>query len=205
MRNIFVGVVDKGTGKNAKLDFITVGGKTGTSQRLVNGSYSKTKYNSSFIGFFPADDPKIICFVLVNSPKKGRYGGQVAAPIFKNVAQRIINTDINYFEERPEDKQDNVKVVFTSNKQEDKQIPSTQPTKILTNDLNSFSKSKMPDLSNYSLRDGIKILSELGIKYRVNGSGVIVSQSIKPGEKISKGLVCNLDCKEVQINGASVY
>ncbi len=205
MRNIFVGVVNKGTGKNAKLDFITVGGKTGTSQRLVNGSYSKTNYNSSFIGFFPADDPKIICFVLVNSPKKGRYGGQVAAPIFKNVAQRIINTDVNYFEEQPEDKQNNVKVVFTSNKQEDKQIPSTQPTKILTNDLNSFSKSKMPDLSNYSLRDGIKILSELGIKYRVNGSGVIVSQSIKPGEKISKGLVCNLDCKEVQINGASVY
>lgn len=205
MRNIFVGVVNKGTGKNAKLDFITVGGKTGTSQRLVNGSYSKTNYNSSFIGFFPADDPKIICFVLVNSPKKGRYGGQVAAPIFKNVAQRIINTDVNYFEEQPEDKQNNVKVVFTSNKQEDKQIPSTQPTKILTNDLNSFSKSKMPDLSNYSLRDGIKILSELGIKYRVNGSGVIVSQSIKPGENISKGLVCNLDCKEVQINGASVY
>ena len=53
--------------------------------------------------------------------------------------------------------------------------------------------------------DGIKILAKLGIKYKVSGSGVIVSQSIKAGEKISKGLVCYLDCKEVQINGASVY
>ena len=63
----------------------------------------------------------------------------------------------------------------------------------------------MPDLTNYSLRDGIKILTQLGIKYRVSGSGVIVSQSIKAGQKISKGLICNIDCKEAQINGASVY
>jgi cell division protein FtsI (penicillin-binding protein 3) len=206
MRNIFVGVVNNGTGGNAKLDLITVGGKTGTSQKLVNGSYSKSKYNSSFIGFFPADNPKIICFVLVNSPEKGKYGGQVAAPIFRNIAQRIIKTDVNYFEEQPTEKQD-MKVVFTSNKQSEQNRISSegQPSKTLANDLTSLPKNKMPDLLNYSLRDGIKILSKLGIKFKVSGSGVIISQSIKAGEKISKGLVCYIDCKDVQIKGASVY
>ena len=207
MRNIFVGVVNKGTGKNAKLDFITVGGKTGTSQKLVNGSYSKSSYNSSFIGFFPADHPKVVCFILVNSPEKGKYGGQVAAPIFRNVAERIVNTDVDYFEERPEQKQENFKVVFTSNKQNEKSglVSRDKSGRTLTSDVNSLPKNEMPDLSNYSLMDGIKILTKLGIKYKVSGSGVIVSQSIKAGKKISKGLVCYLDCKEVQINGASVY
>jgi cell division protein FtsI (penicillin-binding protein 3) len=207
MRNIFVGVVENGTGKNAKINYVNVGGKTGTSQKLIEGSYSKSDYNSSFIGFFPAEDPKIICLVLVNSPEKGKYGGQVAAPIFKNIAQRIVNTDVNYFEGKPEEQPDNSKVLFTSNTKKNKRdiFPAKQSIKILTNDLNTFSKNEMPDLSNYSLRDGIKILTQLGIKYKVNGSGVIISQSIKAGQKIAKGLICNIDCKEVQINGATVY
>ncbi len=92
MRKLLTGVVENGTGKNAKIEGVSVGGKTGTSQRLVNGSYSKANYNSSFIGFFPAENPKIVCLILLNSPKVGRYGGLAAAPIFKNVSQRIIRT-----------------------------------------------------------------------------------------------------------------
>ena len=69
IKKMMVGVVENGTGKNAKLNYISVGGKTGTSQKLINGKYSKSEYNSSFIGFFPVDNPQIICFVLVNSPK----------------------------------------------------------------------------------------------------------------------------------------
>jgi cell division protein FtsI (penicillin-binding protein 3) len=207
MRNIFVGVVDNGTGKYAKLDIINVGGKTGTSQKLIDGSYSKSDYNSSFIGFFPADNPKVICLVLVNSPQKGKYGGQVAAPIFKNIAQRVVNTDINYFEGNPKEQLDNSKVVFASNTQNNTRdiVPAKQSVRTLSNELDSFSKNVMPDLTSYSLRDGIKILTQLGMKYKVNGSGVIVSQSIKAGQKITKGLICNINCKEVQINGASVY
>ncbi len=68
IKKMMVGVVENGTGKNAKLNFISIGGKTGTSQKLVNGRYSKSEYNSSFIGFFPVDHPQILCFVLVNSP-----------------------------------------------------------------------------------------------------------------------------------------
>ena len=210
MRKILVGVVKNGTGQNAKLDFITVGGKTGTSQKLINGSYSKSDYNSSFIGFFPAEKPKIICLILVISPEKGKYGGFVAAPIFKNVAQRIINTDVKYFQDQQPDqmkKGNDLKVVFADNKKNGKEnlVPAGKPVKILGDNLGAFATDEMPDLINYNLRDGIKILNRLGLKYKVNGSGIIISQSIKAGEKISKGLLCNIDCKEIKINGASVY
>ena len=60
IKKMMVGVVENGTGKNAKLNYIKVGGKTGTSQKLINGRYSKSEYNSSFIGFFPADHPEKI-------------------------------------------------------------------------------------------------------------------------------------------------
>jgi cell division protein FtsI (penicillin-binding protein 3) len=99
MRNLLTGVVNNGTGKKAQSQLISIGGKTGTSQKLVNGSYSKKDYNSSFIGFFPADDPKVACFILINSPDQGRYGGLVAAPIFKNIAERVVRTDIDKFQE----------------------------------------------------------------------------------------------------------
>lgn len=205
MRKILTGVVENGTGVNAKLDFVSVGGKTGTSQKLINGSYSKTDYNSSFIGFFPAENPKVICLVLVNSPEKGRYGGSVAAPIFKNIAQRIVNTDPQIYHDSNVEPLNNskLKVVFAGDHKNSGDKISD--IKTLSENLNEIKTTQMPDLTNYNLRDGIKILAKLGLKYKVTGSGVIISQSIKPGDKIKKGLLCNIDCKEVEISGASVY
>ncbi|MCK7520180.1 MAG: penicillin-binding transpeptidase domain-containing protein [Ignavibacteriales bacterium] len=78
---------------------ISIGGKTGTSQKLVDGRYSKQHYNSSFIGFFPVENPQVVCLILLNSPDQGRYGGLVAAPIFKNVAERIVQNDYEEFQE----------------------------------------------------------------------------------------------------------
>ncbi len=92
IRNLLAGVVKSGTGKKAYSELISIGGKTGTSQKLVNGSYSKKDYNSSFVGFFPVDNPQVVCLILINSPDQGKYGGLVAAPIFKNVAERIVRS-----------------------------------------------------------------------------------------------------------------
>lgn len=85
------GVVERGTGTEAKIDGMKIAGKTGTAQKLVNGEYSKTFYTSSFIGFFPADNPQIVVAVIVDAPMAGQiYGGKVAAPVFKKIAERII-------------------------------------------------------------------------------------------------------------------
>ncbi|MCL5027615.1 MAG: transpeptidase family protein [Bacteroidetes bacterium] len=206
MRNLLVGVVKEGTGTNAQLKSVTVGGKTGTSQKLIDGKYSKQQYNSSFVGFFPANNPQLVCLILVNSPTVGRYGGSVAAPIFKNVAEKIIELNPGRFQDYqniPSQKNilitENVKETKTQNQNSSSISDSTKYIMSLSNIKN------MPDLKDYSLRDAIQILSKLGLKYKVYGSGKVVSQSIQPGEHIRSGLSCELNCKEPIVDGTVVY
>ncbi|MDP3581909.1 MAG: penicillin-binding protein 2, partial [Ignavibacteria bacterium] len=107
MKNLMIGVVEHGSGTAAMLPDVLVGGKTGTSQRLVNNNYSSSSHNSSFIGFFPAENPTVIIYVLVNSPSRGQYGGLVAAPIFHDVAKRMIESDVNLVKEKKQIPRDN--------------------------------------------------------------------------------------------------
>ena len=81
-------VSDDGTAPKARLDHYTVAGKTGTAQKAENGVYAHGKYFSSFIGFFPADEPELCISVVMDEPKNGHYGGQTAAPVFKDIAER---------------------------------------------------------------------------------------------------------------------
>lgn len=208
MRDYLKGVVERGTGKSAKLDFISVGGKTGTSQKLIDGKYSKSQYNSSFIGFFPVENPQILCLILVNSPEKGKYGGAVAAPIFKEVAEKIAKSNEKFFRSNQPVKQDD-HTVLTNN------YYSANPDSKITNVSNSTTKTVdnvyalknnlMPDLSRYSLRDALIVLSKLGLRYKISGSGPVVSQSIIPGARIQKGLTCKISCDGFKLKGALIY
>lgn len=88
---ILAGVVEEGTGKLARIDGIAVAGKTGTGQKLEpNGTYSHSKFTASFIGFAPAEDPSIVIAVIVDEPHPYYFGGVVAAPVFKNVAEDVL-------------------------------------------------------------------------------------------------------------------
>ncbi|MEO6035327.1 MAG: penicillin-binding protein 2 [Verrucomicrobiota bacterium] len=84
-------VTDEGTAPKARLDHFTVAGKTGTAQKSENGRYSTTKFFSSFIGFFPADNPELCISIVMDEPKDGYYGGQTAAPSFKIIAEAAAN------------------------------------------------------------------------------------------------------------------
>lgn len=101
LRDLMVGVVEEGTGREARIPGLRIAGKTGTSQQLSEGIYSKQKYNASFVGFFPADDPKVTLLVLLDSPTNGYHGGQVAAPIFREIARRIVNASMEGSEPAP--------------------------------------------------------------------------------------------------------
>src|SRR5260370_32827554 len=87
-----------GTAPKAALEHYTVAGKTGTAQKVENGAYVH-KFFSSFIGFFPADNPEICIAVMMDDPREGYYGGQTAAPSFKQIAERAPH----YLNIRPED------------------------------------------------------------------------------------------------------
>lgn len=88
-----------GTAAKAALEHYTVAGKTGTAQKAEHGVYVPGKYFSSFIGFFPADNPELCISVTMDEPKEGHYGGDTAAPAFKEIAERAAN----YLNIRPED------------------------------------------------------------------------------------------------------
>ena len=203
MQGLLSGAVKNGTGKKAFSEIISIGGKTGTSQKLVDGRYSKKNYNSSFIGFFPVENPQIVCLILINSPDQGKYGGLVAAPIFKNVAERLVKNDTEKYQQyiNP-DLMKNLKFAEDNSNQ----IQSKTIIKpINMQKVNNSSSNQMPDLINCRVKDAINALTRLGVKYKIKGTGMIISQSIAPGKKLNGNEICLLECSEVYIKGVSLY
>jgi cell division protein FtsI (penicillin-binding protein 3) len=81
-----------GTGTNAALEGYTVCGKTGTTRKLDDdGVYSNTRHIASFVGFTPAENPKLAILVVIDEPKGKYYGGTVAAPVFRRIAREALN------------------------------------------------------------------------------------------------------------------
>ena len=199
--DFMIGVVENGTGEEAQLENVMVGGKTGTTQKIVDGNYSKHDYNSSFIGFFPAENPKVVCLILIDSPEIGKYGGKVAAPIFHDIAVRLLEADPALSPEKKEIKRkrseiENMIAELNSNNEDEL---------FITRNLSGREKDEgngkaienpgvMPDLKNKSVRDAISLLVELGIKYDIKGSGKVMSQSIPEGTKINGESICHLVC-----------
>ena len=87
MRYILEQVVENGTGKNGYMEGFRVGGKTATSQTLPRGS---GKYIASFLGFAPADNPRVLALAIINNPKGTYYGGQIAAPVVRTLFENIL-------------------------------------------------------------------------------------------------------------------
>lgn len=91
VREILTGVVEHGSGRNAAVEGYRVGGKTGTAQKVgANGGYQSGGYIASFAGFVPADAPELLMYIAIDEPKGLYYGGQIAAPRFKNVMEKLL-------------------------------------------------------------------------------------------------------------------
>jgi cell division protein FtsI/penicillin-binding protein 2 len=103
IKSYLMDVVEKGTGIAARLEGIAVAGKTGTAQKSENGKYVPGKHVASFIGFLPAQAPKWVIAVVVDEPRKGSYfGAAVAAPLFHDIAQRILALPVSGRESAPQ-------------------------------------------------------------------------------------------------------
>ena len=207
MISLLKSVVENGTGEFAKCDLITVGGKTGTSKIASDGKYISGKYNSSFVGFFPAENPKLICLVLINSPKTQYYGGKVAAPIFKNIVEKIVQSDPSRFFKSESNESFEQKFSENRSKLENKKVGGEEKSNYKFASMTTDSKSKnlMPDLNGLTMKEALEILSGLGIKYKINGSGIVTNQSIKPGIKINQNCSCTIKCAEFKLSGVNIY
>ena len=172
VKQMMINVVEKkhGTAHNIYDKNFSMAGKTGTCQT----EYWKNAnlYISSFAGYFPAEDPKYSCIVVIHKPNKtkGYYGNVVAAPVFKKIAQKI-------YSETP--------IV-----QEQKFLNEINILKEDDNDINpyymSLNSSIMPDLSKMELMDAIALLENFGMKVIIQGKGKKINQSIKKGKRIKK-------------------
>jgi cell division protein FtsI (penicillin-binding protein 3) len=170
LRRLLVGVVENGTGKQAHITGLDIAGKTGTSQQLSGGSYSKEKYNASFVGFFPAENPKVTLLVLLDSPTNGYYGGQVAAPIFREIARRIVNATMEGSQPP---------VQYAS----DIAAPA-QPAKASAGNIH------LPDLRGLDTEAARALCEKLGLRSMIQGEGrVVAAQRPVPGAMVGAGSV----------------
>ncbi|MFZ2904751.1 MAG: penicillin-binding protein [Cyclobacteriaceae bacterium] len=201
------GVVQDGTAQNIKNSHYKIAGKTGTAQILENGKYTK-KYITSFVGYFPAHAPKYTAMVLIKNPRGWyQYGSNVAAPVFKEIADNIFSRDIDLHvsEEKERFSEAGVFPVIRAGNQEE--------LTMLCNDLgvsnhtrteeewvraskngnavdwkkNIMGKGLVPDVAGMTFRDAIYLLEKEGLKVFYEGKGRVASQSLTPGTRISKG------------------
>lgn len=170
LREMLVGVVERGTGTEARVEGLRIAGKTGTSRQLADGEYSRSKYNASFVGFFPADDPKITLLVLLDSPTNGYYGGQVAAPIFREIARRIAG------------------LAGGGNEPEPQQASAAEAAPVQHASMGSL---HVPDLRGLDHAAARRIAEKYACRVMVRGEGRFVAgQSPAPGSVIrSQGVV----------------
>ena len=184
LRKVMENVVKKGTASNIYSSNFSMAGKTGTAKKYMpriknekgeweGGYYSTENYVASFVGFFPADVPKYSCIVVVHNPNKstGYYGASVAAPIFKEIAQKIYTTT-------PIDNQaveDKVEFAAIDNKYK-------EYNKTITKEY-----ANVPNVEGMSGMDAIALLENIGLKVKFSGIGKVNYQSIKKGEKLVKG------------------
>ncbi|MBT7815705.1 MAG: PASTA domain-containing protein, partial [Polaribacter sp.] len=184
IRKVMENVVIRGTAKNIYSSNFSMAGKTGTAKKYIprhknekgetiSGHYSTKRYVASFAGFFPAEAPKYSCIVVVHDPnkKKGYYGATVAAPIFKEIAQKIYTTT-------PIDNQSvKDKVEFESIVNQYKKY-----TKVINKE-----HTYIPNVQGMSGMDAVSLLENIGLKVKITGVGKVKYQSIKKGETLVKG------------------
>ena len=192
MVDLLKAVVEEGTGKKAKIQGISVGGKTGTACIFEDGKYT-SKYNASFVGFFPVENPRYLCLILVHKPSGGSYyGGDVAAPVFKNVAERIIQYDPSLRVKKYDESQKITKQFATGNSTSGKVDSVKNKVTMQTARHKVDNKNVMPDVRGLSLRDAIAVLSQLKLSYTITGSQRVIYQSISPGSRITPGMKCEI-------------
>ncbi|MCU0414069.1 MAG: transpeptidase family protein [Ignavibacteriaceae bacterium] len=209
MRSLLLGAVQKGTGQQAKIDSLAIGGKTGTSKIIVNGKYSDSQYYSSFIGFYPANNPTIVCYVLINKPTGHYYGGLVSAPVFKNILTRIYELEKGKYN-HPKPSTD---IKIADNKNQGSEYEFVSHESKLDDELNESqnvfasdnAKNLMPDLRGKTIKEALLILNDLGVKWNISGSGVVAEQSIPPGQMINKRKTCILTCLQLSTSSARIY
>lgn len=217
------GVVQNGSGKGLNITAFKVGGKTGTAQiaqignreagTTVYGAPGNRKYQASFVGYFPADNPLYTCIVVVYNPGKGTYyGGLIAGPVFKEIAEKVYSSSLDFMQPI-NNKQDlltkapasiksknnemliaskALKLPVKTDASEDAYVSrnTSDSSKVVLQSTNLESQLKkgiVPNLNGLSAKDALFLLENSGFHVKLMGMGSVKKQSIEAGQKYAKG------------------
>jgi len=211
IHRLLEGVVENGTASFLNKSPYKIAGKTGTAQ-IANPKYgydvSHRSYQASFVGYFPADRPKYSCIVVVYAPSNNfYYGGAVAAPIFKEIADKVFSNHFDLQKDEVEEDtvenklplanvgyQKDVRKVLAHLKQpvesqnQDASWVSTnrKDDKVVLQE-RKMQKGLVPNVMGMGAKDALYILENSGLRVRINGKGVVTKQSINGGSRLMKG------------------
>jgi cell division protein FtsI (penicillin-binding protein 3) len=212
LRGMLEGVTLNGTAKKAQLDGYTAAGKTGTAQKVdpQTKRYSNTKYVASFVGFAPVNNPAVVIIVVIDEPAGAYHGGDVAAPVFRQIAEQIL-PEMGVMPDT-EFKNENELVAsvreapapdpkLQNEIEQDKHAAAATLPKVVSRAnsgevVYAVSTNKamlMPNLRGRSVRDVARACAQLGLQLEAHGEGRVVKQTPEPGTELQSGQTIFVD------------
>ena len=214
LRGMLEGVTLNGTAKKAQLDGYSAAGKTGTAQKIdpKTKAYSSTKFVGSFVGFAPVSNPQVVIIVVIDEPAGAYHGGDVAAPVFREIAEQVLPTlgiepDIetksapDLIAQQVNENPERAEKIREEQAQSEEQRKATMPT-VDSNGArggevvyaNSTRKAiLMPDLRGRSVRDVARTCQQLGLQVEARGEGKVFKQNPSAGTEVSTGQLIYVD------------
>ncbi|HYR76529.1 MAG TPA: penicillin-binding protein [Pyrinomonadaceae bacterium] len=212
LRSMLEGVTLRGTARKAQLDGYSAAGKTGTAQKIDprTHAYSATKYIGSFVGFAPVSNPAVVIIVVIDEPRGAYHGGDVAAPVFRQIAEQILpdlsvlpdvelKPGTQLIAQAPMPSSKSVKAAQQQNEEREATLPtvtarnfSGQASEVV------FAVATkrgvlMPDLRGQSVRDVARMCAQLGLRLEARGDGRALRQMPEPGAELDSGQAVRVD------------
>lgn len=203
LHNVLKGVVQNGTGRRLKTASYGIAGKSGTAEIGYDKKHAGIQHRASFVGYFPADAPKYSCIVVISKPQKARtHGGDLAAPVFRELSDRVVGTRIDFNKTNMKESTVKYPVIGYGNggdfyafcKSLGLHITKSSVMWVKGKDINGMcalseqnvQSGIVPNVVGLTIKDAVYMLENLGMKVRFHGKGKVVSQSVAAGNKIDK-------------------
>ncbi|MBA2527077.1 MAG: transpeptidase family protein [Pyrinomonadaceae bacterium] len=215
LRRMLEEVTLNGTAKLAQLDGYSAAGKTGTAQKIdpKTKTYSRTKHIASFVGFAPVENPAVVVIIVIDEPAGAYHGGDVAAPVFREIAEQILpdlgivpDTKLNIQSDQVAQSAQAVQGPKAAKAQEERKrmedarkatLPSVARRDERGGEIVFAVASRkavlMPDLRGRSVRDVARACAQLGLQVEARGDGQAIRQSPAPGTEVGSGQVVSFD------------
>src|ERR1041385_6366722 len=213
LRGMMEGVTLHGTARKAQVEGYTAAGKTGTAQKIdpKTRAYSATKFIGSFVGFAPVSNPAVVIIVVIDEPLGAYHGGDVAAPVFREIAEQILpemnvapDTEIKsappLIAQVSKPSPQEVKEEQMQTEQRQATLPKVVAARSFSGQASevvftvaSKRGALMPDLRGQSVRDAARMCAQLGLRLEARGEGFATQQTPAPGSEIGAGQLVRVD------------